>query len=123
MVSHMLRKSIMKQLLFCKLLSLCLKQGHFILFCLLVCVLYFFFCFKVAFISIGYFLYLHFKCYLLSEYSPGTPPSHLLSPCFYDGVTLPTHQLLLRRPLLHMQLEPWVPPCVLCCKIFWVHML
>ena len=89
-----------------------------------------------SFLKIGYFLYLHFKCYTLSPslWNPLCLPS---SPCFCEGVHppistfLPSHSLTLRHrtftgswdsspintwqghPLLHMQLEPWVPPCVL----------
>jgi hypothetical protein len=70
--------------------------------------------------------------------SPGNPLSHTPSPCFYEGTPPLTHPLLPphlsipqhwgikppqdqgpllplmpNNPLLHMQLEPWVPPCVL----------
>jgi hypothetical protein len=69
--------------------------------------------------------------------SPGKPPIPS-SPCFYEGVPTPTHPHSLLsnsptlgyqaftgprtspptdaqqgHPLLHMWLEPWVPPCVL----------
>jgi hypothetical protein len=77
---------------------------------------------------------------------PGPPPlgkplTHSLSPCFYEGIPSPTHQLLTLHPqiplhwgihqaftgartpppidawqgylLLHKHLEPWVIPCVL----------
>jgi hypothetical protein len=48
---------------------------------------------------IGYFLYLHFKCYPLSHIpSLRKPLSHLPSPCFCEGVPPPTHPLLPPRP-------------------------
>jgi hypothetical protein len=43
-------------------------------------------------IFIGYFLYLHFKCYPRSQFLP--PPGNSLShpsPCFYEGVPSPTY--------------------------------
>jgi hypothetical protein len=33
---------------------------------------------------IGYFLYLHFKCYALSQFPPRNPLSQPLFPCFYE---------------------------------------
>jgi hypothetical protein len=88
---------------------------------------------------ISYFLYLHFKYYppfLVPP--PRNPLLHALSPCFYERVPPPTHSCLPTlafpytgalsfigprasppidaqqgHPLLHMQLEPWVSPCVL----------
>jgi hypothetical protein len=72
------------------------------------------------------------------QVSPGNPIFHPLSPCFYESIPPPTHSHLPAshsptlvhpaftgprdsppidywqgHPLLHMQLEPWVPPCVL----------
>jgi hypothetical protein len=86
-------------------------------------------------------MYLHFKCYPLSWFPLWEPPSHLPSPCFYEGAPPPTHlptpaflpwhcltlghrafpgpraspptDARKGNPLLHTQLEPWVPPYVL----------
>ena len=88
---------------------------------------------------IGYFLYLHFKCFPLSEGLPfRNSLSHPPPPCLYEGALPLTHPLLsscpgislhwgikhpqgpratppidgqLGHPLLHMQLEPRVPLC------------
>jgi hypothetical protein len=80
------------------------------------------------FFFIGYLIYLHFKCYPLSQFIPQKPPSHPPSSCFCDGVPPPTYPLLPpvpytrasslidaqhSHPLLHIWLEPWVSPCVL----------
>jgi hypothetical protein len=50
-------------------------------------------CFVFLFF-IGYFLYLHFKCYPLSQFPLWKPPipssSMRMYPCFYEGVPLPT---------------------------------
>jgi hypothetical protein len=86
---------------------------------------------------ITYFLYLHFKCYPLSWFPPQKLPSHPLSSCFYEHVSLthlrssasltwhsPTlrHQAFTRprvspsidaqqnHLLLHIWLKSWVPP-------------
>jgi hypothetical protein len=96
---------------------------------------------------IGYFLYLHFKCYPLSWFPPRQkksypilpppasmrllswfpPPTHPLPPSC-PGIpgasslprtireASPPIDAWQGHPLLHMQLEPWVPPCVL----FWL---
>jgi hypothetical protein len=48
----------------------------------------------------GYFLYLHFKCYLLSPSHPRNTLSHPPSPCFYKGVLSPTHLCVLAFPTL-----------------------
>jgi hypothetical protein len=87
---------------------------------------------------IGYFLYLHFKCFPLSwfllwktpfPYSPyPVPPplahqpthSHFLAlafptlrhRAFIGQRASPRIDIRLGHPLIHMQLEPWVPPCV-----------
>ena len=47
-----------------------------------------------------YFLYLHFKCYLLSQSPPKKKPSlsHHPCPCFYDGVPPPIYPLLTSHP-------------------------
>ena len=93
---------------------------------------------KISFI--GYFLYLHFKCYSLSRFPLQKPPIPPLFPMLLWGCLLPhppththlpalafpyTGTLSLPRtkglschwcqsdPLLHMRLEPWIPPCVL----------
>ena len=86
-------------------------------------------------------MYLHFKCYPLSWFPLWNPASHFTSPCFLRVLPLlPTHSLphcpsihsptlghrafrgprpsppidaIQDHPLLHMQLELWVPPCVL----------
>jgi hypothetical protein len=90
----------------------------------------------------GYFIYLYFKCYARPSFSSGSSHS-TPSPCFYEGAHQTTHSLLPSPPyyysptlghrvstgprasppidasqirpssLLHIQLEPWVPPCVL----------
>jgi hypothetical protein len=89
---------------------------------------------------LGNFIYLHFKCYPLSQFPLWNPP--ILSPILLPlwgyslphpptPISLPWHSLTLGHwaftgprafpptdaqqghPLLHMRLEPWVPPCVL----------
>jgi hypothetical protein len=88
---------------------------------------------------IGYFLYLHFKwyplyqpplpstypitpspaswgCYLTHPPTPTSPPWH--SPtlghwAFIGPRAAPPIDAQQGHPLLHMRLEPWVPPCVL----------
>ena len=77
-------------------------------------------------IFIGYFTYWPFKCYPLFQFPLQKFP--ISSLCFYESARPPIHSCLtgassLHRtkslsshqghPLLHMQLEPWVPPCVL----------
>jgi hypothetical protein len=86
---------------------------------------------------IEYFLYLHFKCYPLSRSplqnplpSPPAsvrvllhPSSHSCLPALafpYTGAlnplrprAVPPTDVQQGHPLKHMQLEPWVPPCVL----------
>jgi hypothetical protein len=88
-------------------------------------------------IKIGYFSYLHFKCYSLSWFPLHYPLPHpTLSPyAFIEGAPPSTHPLLLHHPnislcwgtlpsqvqeplmpdkvLLHMQPEVWVPSCAL----------
>jgi hypothetical protein len=82
---------------------------------------------------VRYFLHLHFKCYPLSQFPLQRPPS--LSPLsllpnmathasrpwhspvlghrtFIGPRPSPPNDGQLGHPLLHMQLEPWVPPCV-----------
>jgi hypothetical protein len=44
------------------------------------------------FIFIGYFIYLHFKCYLPSQFSLHKSPIPFLSPCFYEGAPPPIHR-------------------------------
>ena len=91
----------------------------------------------------GSLLYLHFKCYSLSQYSPRKILFPLSSLCFYEGVPSPTQlpqspSIVLHwgiskvfieprtsppmeswqgSPLLHMQLEPcvgwWLSPWML----------
>jgi hypothetical protein len=56
--------------------------------------------FFIFIIFIGYFLYLHFKCYRLSQFPPGGPP---LSPGFHESVPLPTQPLLLPGPGIPLQ--------------------
>jgi hypothetical protein len=82
---------------------------------------------------ITYFLYLHFKCYPLSWFPCGNPYPFLLPPLtnppaptswpwrsptlgyrtFIGPRASPPIDDWLGHLLLHMQLEPWVPPCVL----------
>ena len=59
---------------------------------------------------IRYFLYLHFKYYPLSWFPLWKPPI----PSLLLLLTSPPIDESLRHPHihLHMQLEPWVPPCV-----------
>ena len=85
-------------------------------------------------ILISYFLYLHFKCYAFTWFhlqklpilsplpmliNPPTPtswPWHsptLGHRAFIGPRASPPIDDRLGYPLLHMQLEPWVPPCVL----------
>jgi hypothetical protein len=52
----------------------------------------------LSFFLIGYFLYLHLKCYPLSHPTPRTLLSHSPSPCFYDGV--PHHSTHSHLPTL-----------------------
>jgi hypothetical protein len=53
----------------------------------------FLFCFQIFFIR--YFLYLHFKCYSLSQFPCCNLLSHPPSPCFYESVPqLTTHSHL-----------------------------
>jgi hypothetical protein len=81
------------------------------------------------------FLYLHFKCYLLSWFllQPPPPPLPLLplftnlstlasltwhsstlgDPAFSEPRSSPPIDVQQGHPLLHIQLEPWVPPYVL----------
>jgi hypothetical protein len=95
------------------------------------------FCFFLFWIFlIGYFIYLHFKC-PLSRFPPKSPypipplpasmrvcPSHLTALTFpYTGAftgskASPPIDAQQGHPLLHLQLEPWVPPCVLL--IWWL---
>jgi hypothetical protein len=42
---------------------------------------------KYWFFKIGYFIYLYFKCYPLSQFPLSYPPL----PCFYEGALPPTH--------------------------------
>jgi hypothetical protein len=84
------------------------------------------------FLLIFYFLHLHFKCYPLSWFpfwkppipstfplltnipTPSSWPRH--SPTlgsFIEPRASPPIDDRLGHPLLHTQLEPWVPPCVL----------
>jgi hypothetical protein len=66
---------------------------------------FYFFC-----IFIWSFLYLHFKYYPLSWFPLWKPPI----PSLLLLLTSPPIDESLRHPHihLHMQLEPWVPPCV-----------
>jgi hypothetical protein len=85
---------------------------------------------------LGYFIYLYFKCYPLSIFPSTNPLSSRLSDCLYEGAPPPTNPLLPQHPripfssaieptqnhrapprkgnsLIHIQLEPWINPCVL----------
>ena len=103
------------------------------------CHLNLFFIGKRVFFIIEYFIYLHFKCYPLSQFLFWNSHSHLLPLLLwgYSPHHLPTPDFLhwhsptlghwaftgprafphfddgQGHPLLHMQLELWVPPCVL----------
>jgi hypothetical protein len=82
---------------------------------------------------IRYFLYLHFKCYPLSWFPLRKPPTSSPLPLLTNSLTpaswswhfptlghrafpgpraFPPIDDLLGHPLLHLQLEPWVPPYV-----------
>ena len=97
--------------------------------------------FFFLFLLIGYFLYLNFKCYLLSRFLPPTskmpypippprPPTHFCLPALIFPIL--EHQAFtgLRassatddrqcHPLLHMHLESWVAPCVLFEISTWI---
>jgi hypothetical protein len=84
-----------------------------------------------SFFFIRYFLYLYFKCYPLSwfplrkppissPHPPNPPTSASLSwhsptlghRAFSGPRTFPPIDVQQGHPLLHMQLEPWVPPCL-----------
>ena len=66
--------------------------------------LFYLFNFILFWLFIGYFLYLHFKCYPLSHRNPLSHPPCL---CFYEGVPLPTHFYLLA---LHSpRSKTWMP--------------
>jgi hypothetical protein len=89
---------------------------------------------RILFFIIRYFLYLHFKCYPLSSFPLQKPPipsplTLLTNPptpvswswhspilghrAFTEPRTSPPIDDRQGHPLLHMQLKPWVPPCVL----------
>ena len=80
-----------------------------------------------------YFLYLHFKCYPLSYFPPQKDPYPLplhLLPNLPTPTSWPRHAPILgnrtftgprtsppiddqlSHPMIHMQLEPWVPQCI-----------
>ena len=114
-------------------LTLCLCFCLCQCFCLCLCIsLYMLFClFFSLFIFIRYFLSLHFKCYPLSWFSlwePHIPSAITLFTNPPIPANLSWHSSILGylsfsgpRPyspfnvhhLLHMQLDPRVPPCVL----------
>jgi hypothetical protein len=88
----------------------------------------------IYYFFIRYFLYLDFKCYLLSWFPPKNPlfppPPRSLLTNPPTPASWPWHSPILEHrtfpgprasppiddwighPLLHMQLEPWVSPCV-----------
>ena len=88
---------------------------------------------NIAFFFIKYFLYIHFKCYPFSWFPLQKLPIPPLSPPPLTNpptpTSLPWHSPTLGHrafsgpraslpidvqqvhPLLHMQLEPWIPPC------------
>jgi hypothetical protein len=89
--------------------------------------------FIIIIIIIRYFLYLHFKCYPPSWFPLWKPPIPFPLPLLTNPPTSASwswHSTMLGHwtftgprasppidgwqvhPLLHMQLEPWVPPCV-----------
>ena len=111
-----------RRLSWCQLAPQCLHRNGALSF-------YFFF----IFCFIGYFVYLHFKCYFLSQVPLQKIAIPSTFPCFYEDAShsltpasLPSQSPTLRQdqghhlivaqqghPLLHMHLEPWVPLCVL----------
>jgi hypothetical protein len=90
----------------------------------------FLFLFSFFFFFTRYFLHLHFKCYPLSSPKIPIPPLFPLLPNPPIPTSWPWHSPILGHrifarprafppidgwldhPLLHMQLETWVPPCV-----------
>jgi len=73
---------------------------------LVTCLIYYIIWFSHKSFFIGYFLYLHFKCYPLSSPPPLKSPHP--SPYFYEGVPPLTHPLPSPRPCipLHWGIEP-----------------
>jgi hypothetical protein len=59
--------------------------------------------------SIGYFIYLHSKCFPTSSFPSIRPHPLLPLPCLYEGAPTPAHPLLLQWPSVSL---PWVikPP-------------
>jgi hypothetical protein len=70
----------------------------------------FLFCFLhfivvVVFIFIGYFIYLHFKCYPIPS-SPSKNHLYLSPSCLYEGAPSTAHPLLPQCPSIPMSWEP-----------------
>ena len=55
-----------------------------------------------TFFLIGYFIYLHFKCYPLSQLPLCKTPIPSPSSCFYEGAPLPTHPISSHCPSIHL---------------------
>jgi hypothetical protein len=82
---------------------------------------------------IGYFMYLHFKCYPLSSFPSTNPLFSHSSPCLYEGAPQPAHPLLPQHSSipLHWGIEPLqdqgtslslMPDKAILCHIFsWGH--
>jgi hypothetical protein len=104
------------------LIAVCFSSVNFLIY------------FNFLFIFIRYFLYLHFKCYPFSWFplrkvphpfplplitnwpTPAAWPWHspTLGHRVFTGLRASLHiDEQLSHSLLHIQLEPWVPPCVL----------
>jgi hypothetical protein len=67
---------------------------------------------------IEYFIYLHFKCYLLSRFPLCRPLSHFPLPCFNEGAPL-LWEFLKSNP--HYPLQPPTYPLPPCCPSIPLH--
>jgi hypothetical protein len=101
--------------------NLCVGNNCYCCCCLLVC----FHCI----LFIGYFIYLHFKCYPPSVFLLHKPPSSLLL-TLYEGAHSPAHPILPQRPsvLLYWVIKDQGAPlpvmadkAVLCYISSWSH--
>ena len=82
------------------------KDKHHMIYLIRVSQLQIYFILLFIFIfllCIGYCIYLHFKCYPLSQFPLRNPLSLSPSSCFYEGVPPPTH---LQPPTSLKQAEP-----------------
>jgi hypothetical protein len=56
----------------------------------------------IHYFLIGYFIYLHFKCYLPSRFPLHKPPIPSPFPCFYEGAPSSTCPLLPPHPYISL---------------------